>query len=349
MSGTVMRIVHRVVYGLDRVFDGLRRKVRDRLGVRAVLEIVPYRTFGTADALLVRGRVLVRTGRREPAVSDSWLHNVWRTVRRFLTYEMPDVEVRTRIGGHTVAARTDGEGYFRVKLPGVAGEGWLRPSIEVDRAAGVAAEVLVPPSTATVVVISDIDDTILPTGATRTATVLKTTLLGNALTRAPFPGIAEFYQALAGGSTGDEFNPVFYVSSSPWNLYDFMVDFMATHGLPTGPILLRDFGVDRRTFFLGRHDDHKLAEIRAILDSYPELPAVLIGDIGQRDPEIYGIVASEYPGRVRAIYLRDVGAARDVEKRALTIGDETGVPVVLAAHTSQFQLHAAGLGLVPGP
>lgn len=343
-----MRFVHRAVYAIERVFDAVRRKVRNRLAPRAALEVVPYRSSGTPDVIEVRGRVLVRTGRRPSAASDSWLRNVWHMVRRFLTYEMPDVPVRVRLGEYTGDARTDQEGYFRVRLPGSYGSGWLRPSVEVERAATAVAEVLVPPSSSRLLVISDIDDTILPTGATRTATVVRTTLLGNSRTREPFPGMGDFYQALVHGASGAEANPVFYVSSSPWNLYDFMVDFMATHGLPPGPISLRDFGVDRHTFIHGRHEDHKLAEIRAILDSYPHLSAVLVGDVGQQDPEIYGAIATEYPGRILAVYLRDVGAGRDREKRALAITDRTGVPVVLAAHTSQFQIHAAGVGLIAG-
>ena len=257
-----MRLVHRVVYAIERVFDGARRKVRGRLAPRSVLEVIPYRSFGTIDEVEVRGRVLV------------------------------------------------------------------------------------PPPSSTFLVISDIDDTILPTGATRTATLVRTTLLGNSRTREPFVGMADFYQALVRGTSGEEANPVFYVSSSPWNLYDFMVDFMTTHGLPAGPISLRDLGVDRHTFIQGRHEDHKLTEIRTILETYPHLPAVLVGDIGQHDPEIYGAIAAEYPGRIRAVYLRDVGADRDQERRALAIADRTGVPVVLAAHTSQFQIHAVGVGLI---
>jgi len=341
-------VTQRGVLALDRAFDQVRRRVRDRLGRHAPLEVVPYRGYGTADRVAVRGRVMVRTGRTSPAATDVWLRNVWRTVRRFLTYEMPDVAVRVRMGTAVAATRTDGEGYFRVDMPGPSATGWVSAGVEVERAALVAAEILVPPPTSRFLVVSDIDDTILPTGANRTTTVIRTTLLGNARTRAPFTGIAELYQALAAGQTGDERNPVFYVSSSPWNLYDFMVEFMAGHGLPAGPILLRDLSLERRRFIQGGQEDHKLAEIRTILATYPELPAVLVGDIGQKDPEIYQAIASEHPGRIRAIYLRDVGAGAAIEQRALAIEGAAGVPVVLAEHTSEFRKHAATVGLIAG-
>ena len=274
-------ILHRAVFVAETMFDRVRRRLRDRLGRRSALEVVPYRTYGTTERIELRGRVLVRRGRKEPQSSDTWIANVWRMVRRFLTYEMPGVEVEARLGTTTATAETDEEGYFRLHLPGTSASGWITATLEAERAAPAAAEVLIPPATSRLVIISDIDDTILPTGANRTATVLRTTLLGNARTRAPFPGIADFYRALVAGSSGEEGNPIFYVSSSPWNLYDFMVDFMDGYSLPAGPILLRDLGVDRHTFIQGRHEDHKLAEINQILATYPHLQVVLVGDIGR--------------------------------------------------------------------
>jgi len=43
-----------------------------------------------------------------------------------------------------------------------------------------------------------------------------------------------------------------------------------------------------------------------ILDSFPDLPFVLIGDSGERDPEIYRDIVKEYPARIRAIYIRSI-------------------------------------------
>ena len=70
--------------------------------------------------------------------------------------------------------------------------------------------------------ISDIDDTIVRTGATSLLMMLRVVLLSNAHTRLPFQGVAAFYGALARGASGQDSNPLFYVSSSPWNLYDVL-------------------------------------------------------------------------------------------------------------------------------
>ena len=85
-------------------------------------------------------------------------------------------------------------------------------------------------------------------------------------------------------------NPVFYVSSSPWNIYDMLVDFLNVHGVPPGPLFLKDWSLS----VLGKHRDYKLGVIRRLLRTYEDLPFVLIGDSGEEDPEIY------LPGRAGA-------------------------------------------------
>src|SRR3712207_9158928 len=99
---------------------------------------------------------------------------------------------------------------------------------------------------------------------------------------------------------------------------------------------------------LGKHRDHKLGIIRRLLRTYPELPFVLIGDSGEEDPEIYSQAVREHPGRVRAIYIRDVTtAARDAEVRA--IAEEVrglGAAMVLAPDTAVAAEHPASIGLI---
>ena len=87
---------------------------------------------------------------------------------------------------------------------------------------------LTPPPSARFGVISDIDDTVLVSHVTSPFKMALVSLFGNAHTRSPFPGVAEFYQALQGGVGGAEQNPIFYVSSSPWNFYDLLHFFTGT-------------------------------------------------------------------------------------------------------------------------
>ena len=117
--------------------------------------------------------------------------------------------------------------------------------------------------------------------------------------------VDRYGRALHDGPEGGAGNPLFYVSSSPWHLYTPLVDFLQSQSLPLGPLLLKELGV-RSLFGAGSHMDHKLAHIREIVETYPHLPFVLIGDSGQQDPEIYREVVLRYPDRIRAIYIRSV-------------------------------------------
>ena len=121
------------------------------------------------------------------------------------------------------------------------------------------------------------------------------TFTGSALTRTAFPGAPELYRDLAAGV-----NPVFYVSSSPWNLHAFLLAFLRHRDFPLGPVLLRDLLGNRH----GREQKH--TRIREVLDLHPDLSFVLLGDSGEHDPQIYADIVREYPGRILAVYIREV-------------------------------------------
>lgn len=320
------------------------------------LVIVPYRSFGTGDTLRVRGRVLHD---KLPAAAESeqspW-RNLRDALRRIESDEARGVLLTVTCGAHSAQAVTDDEGYFEVHLspaPPVGNEdGWCTvtltaPAPDADAPlAQAVGEVLIPPATARFGVISDIDDTILQTQATNLVRSAWVTLLQNAATRLPFPGVAALYRALQEGVTGGDHNPIFYVSSSPWNLYDFLVEFMQVRGIPAGPIFLRDYGIDMLTQALSH--DHKLDAMRRVLDAYPHLPFVLMGDSGQKDPELYTRLVEQYPGRVLAIYIRDVsGEQRDAAVDAMaTAVRAQGVLLLRVADSLAATQSAVEMGLI---
>ena len=223
----------------------------------------------------------------------------------------------------------------------------LLDRLTADDLVFAAGRILVPPDAAQFGVISDIDDTILETYATEFFRMARLTLFNNAYTRTPFRKVAPFYRALQSGTRGTGPNPIFYVSSSAWNLYDLLDDFMRVHGIPEGPILLRDLGFHRHNKALKSRHDHKLDKIDDIMNYYPNLPFVLIGDSGQRDPYIYQEVVRRHPGRIAAIYIRDV---RDrTREQVLSIAEVLrgqGVDMLLIDDASVAARHAASIGLI---
>jgi phosphatidate phosphatase APP1 len=177
--------------------------------------------------------------------------------------------------------------------------------------------------------------------------MILTVVLSNEHTRKPFEGVAGLYRALQRGLSGGEENPIFYVSNSPWNLYTVLLEFLNLQKIPLGPLLLRDFG--DHLFFSQEPESHKKSNIKMILDSFPHLPFVLIGDSGERDPEIYRDIVKEYPARIRAIYIRSINkrpsrlAAID---RLIEEVRQTDSQLVLTPDSEFAAAHAAAEGLI---
>ncbi|HEU0077330.1 MAG TPA: phosphatase domain-containing protein, partial [Longimicrobiaceae bacterium] len=233
---------------------------------------------------------------------------------------------------------------------------WQTVDLSVAAPDGAAAsgqgQVLMPPPSARVVVISDIDDTVVLTGVANKLTMLWRLFAEGAQSRVAFPGVAAFYQALYRGRTGAEQNPLLYVSRGPWSIYEVLETFFQHHGIPVGPVVvLRDWGLTPQHPLPRRAPDYKLAVIREMVARYPALPVVLIGDSGQHDPEIYTQIVREQPGRVRAIYIRNVSRAPHRAQAIATLAAEVaaaGSTLLLAADTFAMAEHAAAHGWI-GP
>jgi phosphatidate phosphatase APP1 len=327
--------------------DALERRID-----RDPYYIVGYRGYGTSKRGLVLGRVLEDEGHLPPDPEHSRLRNLLAAIKRLESDPLAFAKVRTRVGDADHQIEADDEGFLRAWLAWArpVEPGWQRAELALAADSPVAAhpgiaKVLVPASDARFGVVSDLDDTVLQSEVTRLVRAVRLVLLENARTRLPFPGVAAFYRALRAGSGGPE-NPVFYVSKSPWNLYEVIAEFLGLQGLPEGPLLLRDLdiGVGRRT-----RQEHKASAIAEILATYPSLPFVLIGDSGQKDPEIYRALLHDHPGRIPAIYIRSVTPRPERVAAIGRLADEVraaGSSLVLADDTLALARHAAEHGWI---
>jgi phosphatidate phosphatase APP1 len=200
------------------------------------------------------------------------------------------------------------------------------------------------------VVISDIDDTVMYTGVTNKLRMLWLLFVEDAQSRVAFPGVGALYRALHAGASGDQQNPMLYVSRAPWGIYEVLEEFFDRHGIPVGPILfLREWGVSWTSPLPRKAEDHKRELIHNMLALYGELPFVLIGDSGQHDPEVYRRIVEEHPRRVLAVYIRNVSRdpkrVREIEDLAKAVAG-AGSSLVLAADSVAMAEHAVSLGLV---
>ena len=297
------RLLHRGSLLGERVFDRLfARTGEDRI-------IEAYIGYATPDHLIARGRVLTALRRNHPLPQQGWWTNFRQMLSLFLTDEVAGVRVYS---GQT-EAMTDEEGYFQLLLPRDTQAGWVDIPVKIENRDGATGcPVLVAGAQAEFLVISDIDDTLMQTGAYSLLRNLWTSLTGNALTRHVFPDAVELLNSLSAGGR----NPIFYVSSSPWNLFNFLTEIFARAGLPRGPMFLRDLGLSETQFITGTHGDHKGAGIDAILAAIPDIPAILIGDTGQHDAFVYRDAVERHPTRIRLVILREPGPGPDAESQA---------------------------------
>lgn len=343
----------------DDKLDGLVFDFRNRFGLFAPLQIVTYRSYGTPERLYVKGRVLADKGITGAEENQTVWHNLWNMYKRFDSDEIPNAVMEVHFDGKVQEIVTDEEGYFTLNLqpqqPLVLKDIWHLVDIKIKSAPvtfsgeiKAQAEVLVPPPDAEYGIISDIDDTIVMTGATSMLATARNVFFNNARTRLPFAGVSAFYKALQLGRNGKRNNPFFYVSSSPWNTYDLLHDFLDLNEIPAGPILLRDLGLDADKFIKSDHLSHKFKEIENLLITYPQLNFVLVGDSGQQDPVIYEEVVKKYPGRILAIYIRDVKVP---ERSEIVVKISEGlkdykVEMLLVENTVNAAEHAAKTGLI---
>lgn len=343
----------------EHTISAAKLRVKERFNLLEPILIVPYYGFGNEHYVYLRGRVLEDEKIRSDQESDSLRVHMRNTYKRYESDEIPGIRLLASFAGQDIEVVTDEEGYFDVEFRAEEGFDYnsvgnkvqlklLEQKTDQDRLEAEGT-ILMPGEDVEFGIISDIDDTVLVSNVTHFLGQLRLMLTRDATHRSPFPGIAAFLRALCSGSDSRGSNPLFFVSGSEWNVFDLLVDFFQVHGIPEGPLLLRDRG----TYYTNGNlevseQEYKQKKIRHILDTYPTLPFICIGDSGQHDPEIYQQMVGEYPGRIIGIYIRDVSdEQRDAEVYQIARQvEEQGIEMVLTKDTLEAARHAAQKGWI---
>ncbi|MEN3277363.1 MAG: hypothetical protein V7631_3153 [Massilia sp.] len=354
LAGEAPALHRRLARTAGRFASGALRRLREP-GAGRNLMLLPYFGFGNAQRIWVKGRVLDEFSFREQSEHDSGWSNLVALYRRLESDEVAGARVLARFQGQAHETETDDGGYFSfdIALEAALGGGWHTVELELPGHADpdgspvrASAQVLVPAPTARFGIVSDIDDTVLWTNVTNKFNMALMLARTNAHTRKPFKGVAAFYRALRAGAGGNEDNPLFYVSSSPWHLFGPLVDFLRLQDIPLGPLLLRELKVRD---LLSKNHSHKLDKIETIMRFYPGMQFVLVGDSGEQDPEIYAEIVRRHPTSVRMIYIRNVNpdpARIDALDRLIEEVSSTGTQLVLAPDSVFAASHAAAEGLI---
>ena len=157
------------------------------------------------------------------------------------------------------------------------------------------------------------------------------------------------YQLLAEAHSGPQMsNPFFYVSSSEWNLYDYILEFSDKNGLPNGVYLLSTLKRFGQLLKTGQNKHRtKFDRIVRILETYPDQQFILLGDDTQEDPTIYASVVEHFPQQIRCVYIRQVhGRNQPKTRHTLSRIEAMGVTCLYFAHSAEARQHSVEIGLV---
>ena len=332
----------------------LKARFMHWLGLTNEVTIKVYHGYGYGNQLVIYGHVFKLSPTPRKKYRKSFLRNTWALLRLFMVKPFPFLQIEMQWKDQIHYCKTDTDGFFKFDwkdqppLP----QGWNEVVVKAKINNTILAEskghVYVPYSTQ-YGFISDIDDTFLISHSSNLRKRLFVLFTQNARTRKPFEGVAKHYQLLAeSNTTKDAPNPFFYVSSSEWNLYEYILEFTRVNGIPNGVFLLNQLKRFKQLLKTGQnHHKTKFTRIARILESYPNQRFVLLGDSSQQDPYIYEAIVSHFPKQIHAVYIRDV-YAKNKHKAADVLHkiESKGVPCCFFEHSSDAILHSRKIGLI---
>jgi phosphatidate phosphatase APP1 len=279
--------------------------------------VVVYPSYGIGGNAVIEGRVTKRDERASPTAADRKRDNLQRNLDMLINHERVNWPVTVRFGERESHTTTDAEGYFRVSMTGLDSKpGWRTVTAHTADSKGEGGLLIVPLANVHGV-ISDVDDTIQITEVNNMRHMVTNTLLLNPLQRKAVPGVVEFYRELARTNQQADAAPVFYVSASPRQLHESISTFLEFNKFPRGVLITKRVTNDSTSEPLRDQFAYKTAKIEEIFKSAPTIRFTLIGDDGEKDPEIFAALRDRFPERVEAIWIRHVNPD---PKRARLLG-----------------------------
>lgn len=332
----------------------MSKKLLRWLGINNTTVVKLYLGYGHQQHLLLYGHVLARSPLPQQYTGNNLLRNMLQLLRLFWVKPLPNAKVQLQWEDKLIEAVTENDGFFKLEWSSAASVPAGLHNITVTCLANDNQPIargqgsIVVPHITQLVIISDVDDTFL---ISHSATIFKrlyTLFTLNARTRKAFEGVAQHYKWLQYAQTNaNEPNPFFYVSSSEWNLYDYLQEFVQVQQLPPGVFLLNQIKQWQQLLKTGKTKHQgKFARIVRVMEAFPNQQFILLGDNSQHDPEIYHSIAAHFPGRIVAIYIRIVNNKKQATvQQLLQLQEKTGVSVCVFTHSATAIEHSKKLAL----
>ena len=315
-----------------------------------------YQGYGNEKKVIIFGHVLKLSPLPRKNYRRNFFNNSYGLLRLFMVKPYTGVNLQVEWDGVMYHSRSEDDGFFKFELcPATPiSPGWHAVKVkfadQVSTAESIEAvsEFFVPYKYE-FAFISDIDDTFLISHSSNMRKRLYVLFTKNARSRKPFEGVVNHYQLLAStGASRDTFNLFFFVSSSEWNLYDYIFEFSRNNKLPNGVYLLNQLKTFKGVFKTGQNNHKtKFMRISRIMEAYPTQKFILLGDDSQEDPNIYTAVVEHFPQNIHAVYLRHVLLANHERVSGVVEKIEAkGVHCCYFTHSSEAIIHSKQIGLI---
>lgn len=314
-----------------------------------------YNGYGNQQFLTVFGHALNLSSMPRKTYRKNYITNIFSMLRLFMVRPLQGAVITLEWDGVVYTSKSEDDGFFRFEWtpasPVQPGKHMVKLALNNGNNAVDAAATgyIYVPDKYKYAIISDIDDTFLISHSSNLRKRLYVLLTRNAHGRKPFEGVVEHYKLLAnaGIKTGAA-NPFFYVSSSEWNLYEFLIEFSRKAELPEGVFLLSQLKKFRQVFATGQGKHAtKFMRVVRIVEAYPNEQLILLGDDSQRDPYIYLSLVEHFPGKISCVYLRQAYSKNyTAVQQVVEKIEKAGVPCCYFKHSNEAILHSKKIGLV---
>lgn len=325
-----------------------------RLNHHPVIKV--YHGYGNDEKIIVMGHVLKLSPFPRKTFRSKWLVNLFSMLRLFMIIPFSNAKISIEWQGIVYNTEAEDDGFFRFEFfPEVPpNKGWQKVLVRLEEEKyrihnmQCIGEIYIPfPSQHGF--ISDIDDTFLISHSARLRRKLYVLFTKNAHSRKPFKGVVNHYNLLARhNQVNGNSNPFFYVSGSEWNLYSLIIEFSRSNHLPKGIFLLSSMKGLMQLWKSGSNNlMTKFTRIVRIIEAFPHLQFVLLGDDSQMDVSIYLSVVKHFPGKIFAVYIRQVGKTinAETEERIKEI-ESHSVHCCYFKHSSEAIIHSETIGLI---
>jgi len=313
-----------------------------------------YPGYANEQEIIVFGHVFKRDYLGDKLFDSGRFKNARAVIKLFMMKTLGNINVQFTFRNTTVSTTSLKDGYFRFSIPYSEDLecGWHKFEVtaSIEGKSTSAEGEFVKPYPGEFGMISDIDDTFLVSHSNNIFKKLYVMLSRNVEKRKVFDGVVEHYRQLnkAGRNDKSESNAFFYVSSSEWNLFSLIDQFTRLNNFPKAVFKLQKIklGWFDLLFSGGGNHEHKFHKIKHIMEFYPDLKFVLMGDDSQQDPYIFEQVAKIFPQNIFAVYVRQTKSKKKEKVEKVMNNISSLAETCYFNQSAEAMEHSKEIGLV---